>query len=119
MSKQPILGVVPLDGEIAKCELQSWLKTLLTPWRGAWILFFVRVNQQPIQIVVLLGGEIDKSELQSRCKILLTTRKCARILLSVRTSKQPILGVVQLGAWILRIVRVSKKQIPCNKHRLD
>jgi len=56
-SKQPILGVVLLDGEIAKCELQSRLKTLLTTWRGAWILFFVRVNKQPILGVVLLGAK--------------------------------------------------------------
>jgi len=46
MSKQLILGVVPDDGEIAKCELQRRLKTLLMFWRCAWILFFVRRNSQ-------------------------------------------------------------------------
>jgi len=37
----------------------------------------------------------------------------------VRVNKQPILDFVILGAWLLRTVRVSKKQIPCNEHRVD
>jgi len=76
-NKQPILGVVLLGGKIAKSELLSRFKILLTTRKGARILLSVRMSKQPILVVVLLGGEIAKFELQSRCKILLTTRKVA------------------------------------------
>jgi len=53
MRKQPILVEVQLGGEIAKSELQSRVKILLTTRKGAQILPSVRMSKQPILGIVL------------------------------------------------------------------